>query len=204
MGVIDKTLEILKAEPGLSLTYDPPFEAPRDGVFVELSESSLHPNVLNYLKARFPSGLFRHQHEAVEAVLGGSNTVVATRTSSGKSLIYSLPVFDALIRDHDATAMFLFPQKALANDQHLKLREMSSQIKGIAPILEANQLLISRYDGSTPQEKRKPIRDSGQVILTNPDMLHLGMMQYHQANWERSFGSVGQRSKCKNSRILLA
>ena len=190
MGVIDRTLGILNAEPGLSLAYDPPVEGFRDGSFVELSQSGLHPNIVEYLQAHFSSGLFQHQHEAVEAVFGGSNTVVATRTSSGKSLIYSLPVLDALVRDNNATAMFLFPQKALANDQHLKLGKMASEIKGIAPLVESNPLLISRYDGSTPPEKRKPIRDKGQVILTNPDMLHLGMMQFHQSNWERFFSNL--------------
>ena len=190
MGVIQSVSEILANDPSLTLAYDPPAEGPRSGSFVPLSQSKLYPSVTEYLKRDYPSGLFTHQHQAVDQVLGGQNTVVATRTSSGKSLIYSLPVFDTLCRDGQSTALFLFPQKALANDQQLKLRHIASQIEGIRQLQEANPLLISRYDGSIPTDQRKAIRDRSQIILTNPDMLHMGIMQHHGTNWERFFDNL--------------
>ena len=190
VNVIENIAELLNADEKLHLAYDPAPEDPRDGDFVGLDESSLHPNVLGYMQEHFSSGLFRHQHQAIESVLAGRNTVVATRTSSGKSLIYSLPVFDALLRDRDATAMFLFPQKALANDQQIKLKDMASKIDGISTMYSQNPLLVSRYDGSTPQDQRKAVRQNSQIVLTNPDMLHMGIMQFHQSNWERFFSRL--------------
>lgn len=189
MGIIDTTLRILAAEPGLTLTYDPPVEPQRDGTAVSLSDSSLHPDVKTFLQTSYPEGLYQHQHEAVEAVLRGRHTVVATRTSSGKSLIYSLPVFDALARDTGATALFLFPQKALANDQQLKLQEMAARISGIQSLASSSPLLVSRYDGSTPQDVRKQVRSTAQIVLTNPDMLHMGILQHH-SNWEHFFRNL--------------
>lgn len=190
MSIIHQVTQILAADTSLSISYDPPVQEPRSGSFVPLADSHLHPNVKSCLGGSFSRGLFTHQHQAVEQVLGGQNTVVATRTSSGKSLIYSLPVFDALCRDGQSTALFLFPQKALANDQQLKLRSMASTIEGVRQLQESNPLLISRYDGSVPQEQRKLIRDHGQVILTNPDMLHMGIMQYHSSHWDRFFSNL--------------
>lgn len=190
MSVISKVREVLDSDAAYAIVYDPPLEESRDGSFVDHKESSLHPHLLKYLASSFPSGLFRHQHNAVEEVLRGVNTVVATRTSSGKSLIYSLPVFDAIVRDGNSTSMFLFPQKALANDQQLKLREMSARIETIDDLAKENALLISRYDGSIPQDQRKLIRDKTQVLLTNPDMLHLGILQHHQTYWQRFFSRL--------------
>ncbi|MCA8998953.1 MAG: DEAD/DEAH box helicase [Planctomycetaceae bacterium] len=190
MGVIQRVTEVLAADPSLQVSYDPPAEGPRDGTCVPLDESHLSSNVQDYLRSSFPNGLFTHQHQAVEHVLSGEDTVVATRTSSGKSLIYSLPVLDSLCRDQRSTAMFLFPQKALANDQQLKLRSMASQIAGVRQMQDNNPLLISRYDGGTPRDIRKTIREKGQVILTNPDMLHMGIMQFHDSNWDRFFANL--------------
>lgn len=190
MSVIEQVTGIIAADPSLAVAYDPPAQEPRSGSFLPLTESGLYPSVKNFLASSFPHGLFNHQHLAVEQVLQGQNTVVATRTSSGKSLIYSLPVFDALCRDGQSTALFLFPQKALANDQQLKLRSMASQIDGIRQLQESNPILISRYDGSVTPEQRKVIRDRSQVILTNPDMLHMGIMQYHGSNWDRFFSNL--------------
>lgn len=190
MSVIAKVTGILASDPELKVVYDPPADEPRPGSFVPLAKSQLAQSIKDYLGSSYPSGLFTHQHQAVEHVLRQENTVVATRTSSGKSLIYSLPVFDAIRRDPHTTALFLFPQKALANDQQLKLREMASQIDGVKQLQSANPLLISRYDGSVPSELRKAIREHGQVILTNPDMLHMGIMQYHGSNWEPFFANL--------------
>lgn len=189
-SVIRTVRDALEAYPTLHTHYDPTTQEASPGKFRTLDESSLHPEVLDYLRRKYPGGLFSHQHEAIENVLAGKNTVVATRTSSGKSLIYSLPVFNALCRDAHATALFIYPQKALANDQLIKLRDMAGEISSVSRLLADKRTIISRYDGSTPSEDRPGIRRDVQVVLTNPDMLHLGIMQHHERHWRRFFQNL--------------
>ena len=129
-----------------------------DGVYDPVP-SNLHPQLIDYLNDRFPRGLFRHQLAAVEQVLAGRNTVVATRTSSGKSLIYSVPVFDRLLREPNSTSIFLFPQKALANDQLQGLIKTADTLPAIAALRARKPQLISRYDGATPDELKPQIRN---------------------------------------------
>ncbi len=185
-SIIASVQDILSAEENLHTLYDPAVDGPRSGRYRSLAESQLHPDVKAALASRFEDGLYMHQHEAIESIQGGQNTVVATRTSSGKSLIYSLPVCDALCRDPQATALFLYPQKALANDQLLKLRQLMENIEPLADLQNSNPELVSRYDGSVPPQERKGIRENSQIVMSNPDMLHLGILNYHETNW-RSF-----------------
>ena len=93
-----------------------------------LSAINIHSQLRDVLAAAYPAGLFTHQAMAITSVLQGHNTVVATRTSSGKSLIYSVPVFDRLLAEPAATALFVYPQKALANDQLSKLQYLASAL----------------------------------------------------------------------------
>ena len=110
--------------------------------------------------------------------------MVATRTSSGKSLIYSIPVFQRLLTKPDSTALFLFPQKALANDQLQGLIKAADDLPLLAQRRAANPYLIARYDGATPKDERPRVREHVQILLTNPDMLHYAILAY-PANWER-------------------
>ena len=110
-SVIETVRETLGSFEGLQMHYDPETEPAREGRFVSLRDSRLHSSVIDFLERTYPDGLFCHQHEAIENVLHGRNTVVATRTSSGKSLIYALPVFDTLCRDPSATALFIYPHE---------------------------------------------------------------------------------------------
>jgi DEAD/DEAH box helicase domain-containing protein len=128
--------------------------------------------------------LFRHQSAAARHLFAGRHTVVATRTSSGKSLIYAIPVFDRLLNEPTATALFLFPQKALANDQLQKFTAAADDLPSLARQRAANPHLIARYDGATPKDERPEIRKLVQILLTNPDMLHYALLAY-PANWER-------------------
>src|SRR5207247_3484904 len=107
---------LLATDDGLTVCHDPPADPAADGVFDSLPPG-LHPELSDHLARRYPQGLFRHQWAAAQHLLAGRHTVVATRTSSGKSLIYSIPVLDRLLTEQTSTALFLFPQKALANDQ---------------------------------------------------------------------------------------
>ena len=90
-NVISATAAVLSATEDMKIIHDPETHAGRDGRFHSLQDSSLCPNIVEYLGQRFPNGLYSHQHDAIENVLAGKNTILATRTSSGKSLIYSLP-----------------------------------------------------------------------------------------------------------------
>src|SRR5262245_56791705 len=112
-STIDTVNRLLATNAGLTVCHDPPADPATDGVFGSLPPG-LHPELSDHIVRRFPRGLFRHQRAAAQHLLSGRHTVVATRTSSGKSLIYSIPVFDRLLTEPTSTALFLFPQKALA------------------------------------------------------------------------------------------
>lgn len=170
--------------------YDPPVNEQTSGQFRSLDESSLCSSIKKYLGAHYPQGLFSHQNAAIEQILAGHNVISATRTSSGKSLIFSLPILHTLCEDPNSTALFLYPQKALANDQLLKLNEMAKNIPCVAEPLENSPHLISRYDGSTPSHLRPTIREQVQFLLTNPDMLHLSILQHHENHWARFFQNL--------------
>jgi DEAD/DEAH box helicase domain-containing protein len=114
------------------------------------------------------TSLYRHQAEAWEAAQRGENVVVTTGTASGKSLAFNLPVLDAIARDPKTRALYLYPTKALSQDQARALAEL--RLKGLRPAI---------YDGDTPSERRWQIRKWSNVILTNPDMLHVGVLPHH-------------------------
>jgi DEAD/DEAH box helicase domain-containing protein len=120
------------------------------------------------LAARGIGGLWSHQAETWEIVAAGGNAIVTTGTASGKSLAFSLPVLDALTRDPQARALLLFPTKALAQDQARAITAL--RLPGVR---------VGIYDGDTPVERRRDIRRSANVILSNPDMLHVGVLPHH-------------------------
>ena len=189
-SVIDTVANVLANNASLQVSYDPPAQGPSAGEFVPLHQSSLHSGLSPLLSQFAPQGLYTHQHAAVESVLAQEHTVAATRTSSGKSMIFALPALDALLRDEQATSLFLYPQKALANDQLAKLQEQVGLVSGLASNQQAKPFLVSRYDGGTPSDYRKTIRDQVQLLLTNPDMLHLGILQHHETGWARFFANL--------------
>lgn len=190
-GVIDRVATVLQANDNVQVFFDPPADGPRDGEYANRNDSSLHPSLSNLLDQEAPNGLYGHQHETIESVLSGHHTIAATRTSSGKSLTFSLPALDALCRDPNATALFLYPQKALANDQLIKLQKSLEAVPELASRLRDRPHFVSRYDGSTEQESRKDIRSQVQLMITNPDMLHLAILQHHRTpEWARFFKNL--------------
>ncbi|KAF3915763.1 hypothetical protein ABW20_dc0105525 [Dactylellina cionopaga] len=115
--------------------------------------------------------LYFHQASALNEIFNGENVVVSTSTSSGKSIIYQIPFLHKLQQDSDCRAMLVFPTKALAQDQKISLAKMLEFMKDtLGPVL------IDTYDGDTPKEQRRRIRDEARVVLTNPDMLHLNIL----------------------------
>jgi DEAD/DEAH box helicase domain-containing protein len=133
----------------------------------------LHPRLLEALAATKISELWSHQADALEASRRG-NAIVTTGTASGKSLAFNLPVLDTLAWDPSARAFYLYPTKALAQDQARKLAALGGRF-----------LRHAIYDGDTPREERRAIRTRSNLILTNPDMLHVGVLPNH-----RSWGDV--------------
>ena len=135
---------------------------------VEPLPAGLHPDVRAVLEARGITGLYSHQAETWEAADRGESVVVTTGTASGKSLAFSLPVLDAIARGRTARAIFLYPTKALTQDQARWLAAL--ELRGLRPAI---------YDGDTPVEQRAYVRRTANAILTNPDMLHVGVLPHH-------------------------
>jgi DEAD/DEAH box helicase domain-containing protein len=128
----------------------------------------LDPRLASALVATGVTALYRHQAEAWQAARRGENVVVTTGTASGKSLAFNLPVLDEIVREPKTRAFYLYPTKALAQDQARALAEL--RLKGLKPAI---------YDGDTPSERRWQIRKWSNVVLTNPDMLHVGVLPHH-------------------------
>ena len=126
-------------------------------------------------------GLYTHQAAAIDLVRQGKNIVVVTATASGKTLCYNLPVLETYLKDLQSTALYLYPTKALAQDQLKGLVRLSGNLEP--------EPLAGTYDGDTSDTARKRLRDRGQMILTNPDMLHQGILPRHAA-WGRFFGNL--------------
>ncbi|MGH2801999.1 MAG: DEAD/DEAH box helicase, partial [Thermoleophilaceae bacterium] len=142
---------------------------PRPGVTVPLPDD-LHPAVRESLAASGIEALWSHQADALESARLG-DTIVTTGTASGKSLAFNLPVLDTLASDPSARALYLYPTKALAQDQARKLSQLGGRF-----------LRHAIYDGDTPREERRAIRQRSNIILSNPDMLHVGVLPNH-ASW---------------------
>jgi DEAD/DEAH box helicase domain-containing protein len=140
--------------------------------------ASLAPGLRAALEARGARSLYAHQAEAFGAARAGLHVAVSTPTASGKSLCYHLPVLQAIAEDPEARALYLFPTKALARDQESSLRALVA-----AAGLGAG---VAAYDGDTPAEARRALRERAPVIITNPDMLHAGVLPRH-TEWARLF-----------------
>ncbi len=141
----------------------------------------VHPALVEAFKEKGFSQLYSHQQNTWKFLKKGKNVVVVTPTASGKTLCYNLPVLDAILQNPSARAIYLFPTKALSQDQRAELDET---IK-----LLPEEIRIFTYDGDTPQDARKAIRARGHIILTNPDMLHTGILPHH-TKWIKLFENL--------------
>lgn len=161
-------LDELKRKPGYDgqLVHER-FIPPRKARFAEL-RPPLPQQLKDALATRGITRLYRHQVEAIGAVRRGQHVAVVTATASGKTLCYNLPVLETLLSDPRSRALYLFPTKALAQDQADALTKF-----------DVPGLTCGTYDGDTPQEQRRRLRERAQIILTNPDMLHIGILPQH-------------------------
>ena len=157
-------------------------------------DAPLHPDLQARLESLGISTLYSHQATAVNAIFGGKNVIIATPSASGKTLCYHLATLDALIRDKNSRALYIFPTKALAQDQLRSLRQIAHPLSSRAPTSIPLSLrapagrgeaispgAIATFDGDTPQHERASIRRRARTVLTNPDMLHLGILPNHQS-----------------------
>ncbi len=149
----------------------------------------LHPSLAAALHQRGILELFSHQRECADLLHARKHAVIATSTASGKSLAYHLPVLDALVRDGlDARALYLYPTKALARDQMADLEKLLQQAQSTRSEDE-DALTVAVYDGDTPPQVRSALREHGSLILTNPHMLHQGILPNHQ-KWQGLFAGL--------------
>jgi DEAD/DEAH box helicase domain-containing protein len=125
--------------------------------------------------------LYTHQADAAEAVHAGKNVVIVTPTASGKTLCYNLPILNTILENPDTRALYLFPTKALAQDQLAELHDLNQRLE--------NCFGVFTYDGDTPGDARKAIREKSHIVLTNPDMLHTGILPHH-TRWTRLFENL--------------
>ena len=137
------------------------------------------------LGARGIEQLYTHQAEAVEHALAGRHVVVVTPTASGKTLCYNVPILNAILQDPSSRALYLFPTKALAQDQLAELQGLCETIAGRS----GEQIGVFTYDGDTPQDARRTIRARAHLVLSNPDMLHAGILPHHP-RWAKLFETL--------------
>ncbi|MFW5742604.1 MAG: DEAD/DEAH box helicase, partial [Spirochaetota bacterium] len=142
----------------------------REGTYAPLPDD-LDPAIRTALASRGITRLYSHQAESYAAARAGRDFVVVTPTASGKTLSYNLAVLQTLIESPESRALYLFPTKALSQDQQSELNE--SVMGGDLPVK------IVTYDGDTPVSLRVSARDKGQIVISNPDMLHAGVLPNH-------------------------
>ena len=173
-----ETLERLLAEPAVAAALTARRTVPAREAQLRPLPDWLDPRIAAGLRGRGVEGLYLHQAEALDALRDGRDVVVVTPTASGKSLCYDLPVLQAVAQDPAARALYLFPTKALSQDQ----------VAGFRGLAAAAGLEVAAgvYDGDTPGPIRSTIRAAGQVVVTNPDMLHAALLPHH-TKWFQLF-----------------
>ena len=178
---VDQLAEFLRSDPMFMQNVVRWDVLPARSAVYEPFPDSLDPRLLPVLEKRGVHQLYRHQAHAIREVLAGRDVVVVTPTASGKTMCYNLPVLSAILQNDDARALYLFPTKALSADQVSELYEL----------IEAMGVDIKTYtyDGDTPGAARKAVRQAGHIVVTNPDMLHSGILPHH-TKWVKLFENL--------------
>jgi DEAD/DEAH box helicase domain-containing protein len=178
-GALDEIREKFRGSPIGGVTALKHFPA-RQARFAPFPEF-LAPRLVAILQKRGISNLYSHQALACALAREGKNIVVVTPTASGKTLCYNLPILNTLVENPEARALYLFPTKALSQDQLVELNRWTEKL--------GEEVRTFTYDGDTPQDARKAIRARGNLVITNPDMLHTGILPHH-TRWERLFENL--------------
>ncbi|PYO05876.1 MAG: helicase [Candidatus Rokuibacteriota bacterium] len=175
-GILDDLLTSPSTGPCITATRHFPARPP---VLVPFP-ASLDPRIGDAVRARGIDELYSHQAHAWDRIAKGQHVVVVTPTASGKTLCYNLPALQALVHQPDARILYLFPTKALAQDQLAELEELARQLP---------EMRMFTYDGDTPQDARRAVRARANLVLTNPDMLHSGILPHH-TKWATLFQNL--------------
>jgi DEAD/DEAH box helicase domain-containing protein len=146
---------------------------------------ALDSRLTQALQSRGIDQLYTHQADAIEHALAGRHVVVITPTASGKTLCYNAPVLNAILQDPSSRALYLFPTKALAQDQLAELQAMCDTIDRAS----GERIGVFTYDGDTPQDARRTIRSRAHLVLSNPDMVHSGILPHHP-RWAKLFENL--------------
>lgn len=170
--------ELRKSDSVSGYHYIPP----RDPQLLPFPEA-LDNGLGRVLRARGIEQLYSHQREAFDLAAGGKNVVIVTPTASGKTLCYNLPVLQRLLENPSATALYLYPTKALTYDQLDDLMQWTNALE------QETGVGVYTYDGDTPQDARSAVRSRGRIILSNPDMLHKGILPHH-TKWAKLFENL--------------
>jgi len=179
--MIEEVIQSLRADRRFMSAVDHWEVIPaREGRYEDFP-AEIDDRILAAVRSKGIERLFSHQAQAYSEVRRGNNIVVVTPTASGKTLAYNLPVLQALIEQPQAKAMYMFPTKALSQDQQSELNEIL--LGGDIPVR------IFTYDGDTPRSIRISVREQGRVVITNPDMLHTGVLPNH-TKWIKFFQSL--------------
>ncbi|WP_432645525.1 DEAD/DEAH box helicase [Methanobrevibacter sp.] len=140
---------------------------------------NLNESIVNYLDSK-DAKLYKHQADTYECIKNGENVIITTPTASGKTLAFNLPIMETMIEDNDATALYIYPAKALSNDQLHVLENLEKEL-GIT-------INPRTYDGDTPRSQKRGIREKSRIVLTNPYQLHLILSWHHQ--WSRFYKNL--------------
>jgi DEAD/DEAH box helicase domain-containing protein len=188
---LQHALQVLASGPGLDRPDTP------DGVVTAVRRlaaaeaayapfpAGIDPRLREALEARGIRSLYTHQAEAIEHVAAGRHVVITTPTASGKTLCYNLPVLDRILKKPATRALYLFPTKALAQDQMAELHELVGAIGDV----EGDPIGVHTYDGDTPADARRTIRTRAHIVLSNPDMVHSGILPHHP-RWAKLFENL--------------
>lgn len=151
---------------------------------LEAFPPDLNQDLIEVLKSQGINQLYCHQLRCWNLLKARKNVVITTGTASGKTYCYNLPILDALLSDENSRALYLFPTKALAQDQIIKLSDISKHLKE-----KGKDVVAAIYDGDTPASSRPAIRTNARILLSNPDMLHIGILPHH-TNWSDFFRNL--------------
>jgi DEAD/DEAH box helicase domain-containing protein len=192
-GDKDRALELALSELAPVVDPEPDYQARVTAVRRFPAAEARTAPFPDGLDARLTSALIRrgivepytHQAEAIAHALAGRHVVIVTPTASGKTLCYNAPVIDAIVREPSTRALYLFPTKALAQDQLAELHGLVEVVGEEAGL----EIGVHTYDGDTPQDARRTIRAKAHVVLSNPDMLHSGVLPHHP-RWAKLFENL--------------
>jgi DEAD/DEAH box helicase domain-containing protein len=179
-STLPKLLEIWRNEPTIAaniVQWHTEMEHPAHWVAFP---AWIHPTLETAAKNKGIEFLYSHQLESWQALQNQEDVVIVTETASGKTLCYNLPVIDAILKAPKTRALYIYPTKALAYDQQKVLEELLKSVSiSTSPNAQDQRISAAVYDGDTPSHKRSTIRAQAQILLTNPDMLHTGILPHH-------------------------